>query len=196
MSGSATESGGTWPRCAVAQRSQAGAVLVEAAVAFPLLVLLIFSMIDMGSVFNDYQAVRQGTREGARQAAVLTTPQPPSGTWSSNGCQTTGITTSGDGYDLVCYTKNRIGLNQATTRVSVEFTPHSPAPAYSAGQGVIICTQYPATSASGFMSSVLSGHILTSKIEIRIEQPSTTFATSVQETPLAGTSWPASCSTP
>ena len=175
-----------------------GAALVEAAIALPLLFLILFGIIDFGSLFNDYLSVRQGTREAARQAAVATNPTSPGGgAWNSTNCTvTSNITIGTDGYDLICYAKDRLGLNEANTRVSVEFTPQSSAPLYAAGQGVVVCTQYPASSLTGFLSSIMSGYALTSKVEIRIEQSSTTFTSPVQETPLPGTSWPANCSTP
>lgn len=157
----------------------------------PILLIVVFGIIDFGAVFSNYLSVRQGTREGARQAVVSTTPAPPGGgTWSSSNCTTSGIATSGDGYDLVCYAKNRIGLDESKTRVSIEFTTP-----WTAGNGVTVCTQFAASSTTGFFASLLNGDILQSKVEIRIEQPSTTFTAPVQETPLPGTSWPASCNT-
>jgi hypothetical protein len=166
-----------------------GAALVEMALVLPLLFVLVFGMIDFASVYSDYQSLRQGTREGARQTSVSTTPGPPGATsWDSTNCQTVGITTAGDGYDLVCYTKNRIGLNESKTRVSVFF-----AAPWTPGQGVTICTQYAAGSLTGVFGSMLNGRALQSHLEIRIEQPSATFTAPVQETPLPGTSWPATC---
>jgi hypothetical protein len=175
-----------------ANARERGAALVEAAIAIPVLILILFGIIDFGWVFNDYLSVRQGTREGARQAAVSTKPVPSSGTWASNGC-VTGINsaTDPDGYDLVCFVKQRMGLNQTDTRVKVYFVAQSGAKPYAAGQGVTVCTQYPAKSLSGFMTPFLSGRILSSKVTIRIEQDST-WAAPVQENAL--TSWPASCS--
>src|ERR1700680_1681615 len=97
-----------------------GAAALEAAIVLPLLGLLVFGMIDFASVFNDFQALRQGTREGARQGSVSTTPGPPGGgSWNSTNCQTAGIVTSGDGYDIVCDLKNRAGLDESKTRVSI-----------------------------------------------------------------------------
>jgi len=171
-------------------RGERGQALVETAIVLPLLLILVFGMIDFASVYSDFQSLRQGTREGARQTSVSTTPGPPAAkSWDSTNCQTFGITTSGDGYDLICYTKNRIGLSESKTRVSVYF-----AAPWTPGQGVTICTQYAAGSLTGVFGSLLNGHAIQSHLEIRIEQPSGTFTGPVQETPLPGTSWPASCS--
>jgi Flp pilus assembly protein TadG len=172
-----------------------GSVLVEAAFVFPVLVLLLFGTIDMGAVYNDYISVRQATREGSRQAAVSTIPQPPSGTWAQAGCQTTGLTVGSDAYDLACFTKGRMGLNEANARVSVWFTPQTaPALPFLAGQGVVVCTQYKTGSLTGLLAPLLNNKVLSSQIEIRIEQSSATFTAPAQEP--AWTSWPSSCTTP
>src|SRR4051812_5771486 len=64
-------------------RSERGAVLVEFALVVPVLVLLVFAIIDFGFTFNDWISVRQGARDGLRQAIVKTTPNAPGGgTWS------------------------------------------------------------------------------------------------------------------
>lgn len=50
-----------------------GAVAVELALLAPLLVLLIFSVIQIGLMFGDWMAVNNAARAGARQAAVFGT---------------------------------------------------------------------------------------------------------------------------
>jgi hypothetical protein len=174
-------------------RGDSGAVLVEAAIALPLLFTLLFGIIDFGWVYNDYLSVRQATREGARQVAVSTKPVPSSGTWASNGC-VTSISPAGnvDGYDLVCFIKNRLGLNQSTARVKVFFVSQGGSKPFAAGQGVTVCVQYPATSVSGYMAPIINGRVLASMVEIRIEQDST-WSTPVDEG--AVTTWAAACGT-
>jgi Flp pilus assembly protein TadG len=190
------------------RQRERGAALVEAAIVIPVLVFILFGIIDFGWVFNDYLSVRQGTREGARQVAVSTTPPAPGqaapGTaaqWTANGC-VTGVNpaTDADGYMLVCYVKQRMGLKQSDTRVKITFVRQAGSKPFAAGQGVTVCTQYPAKSLSGFMSPFLSGRILASKVTIRIEQDSTWAGTSVPGNPTyagveeaALSSWPASC---
>jgi hypothetical protein len=49
---------------------QRGAALVEFAVLVPLLVLLIFGIIEFGWIFGQYNDIRHAAREGARFAAV------------------------------------------------------------------------------------------------------------------------------
>jgi hypothetical protein len=170
-------------------------VIVEAALITPILLLLIFGAIDFGTLYNQNLAIHQGTSAGARQAIVSTSPGPPGGGgggWGPGNCQTTSnIVANTDGYDLICFTKNRIGLNEANVRVSIQF-----AVPWTMGQGVTFCTMYPATSTTGALSSFLSG-VLSSKVEMRIEQPvsgTSTFTAPVQENALPGATWPAACS--
>ena len=51
-------------------RDERGAALVEFAIVMPLLFLLLFGVIEFAIAFNDYQSIRQGARDGARQAVV------------------------------------------------------------------------------------------------------------------------------
>jgi Flp pilus assembly protein TadG len=195
-----------------------GAVLVEAALVLPILVILLLGIIDFGFAFNSYISLRQGTREAARQAAVNTAPQPTAGSWNCpiasniNGSVNSSATGAyGDVYDLMCYAKNRIGLDGASTRVSIYWDPGSAGPPpvspYSTNtnataiNSVVICTQYPLNSMTGVFSPVLNGTILNSKTEIRIEQTSVDISAAnpalpdpIQETSYPSSPWPASCS--
>ncbi|MGI9584504.1 MAG: TadE/TadG family type IV pilus assembly protein, partial [Acidimicrobiia bacterium] len=52
------------------QSRESGAALVEMAMVLPLVVLLLFGMIEASWAFAQANDVRHGTREGARLAAV------------------------------------------------------------------------------------------------------------------------------
>lgn len=52
------------------RRGEQGAVAVEFALLLPVLVLLVFGIIDFGRVFNAQISVTQAAREGARLAAL------------------------------------------------------------------------------------------------------------------------------
>jgi Flp pilus assembly protein TadG len=59
-------------------RSERGQSLVEFALALPILVLLLFAVIQFGIAFNNYVTLTDATRAGARKAAVgrqLSNPQ-------------------------------------------------------------------------------------------------------------------------
>src|SRR6476469_2249505 len=55
------------------RRSERGAAAVEFALVMPILFLLIFGIIDYVMLFFDSIGLRQGAREGARQAVVQRT---------------------------------------------------------------------------------------------------------------------------
>jgi TadE-like protein len=52
------------------QRSQKGAVAVEAALITPLFIVLVFGIIEFGLVFKDYLAITSSVRAGARIASA------------------------------------------------------------------------------------------------------------------------------
>ena len=52
------------------RRAERGAAAVEFALVVPLLLVLLFGMIDYGVVFADSVSTRNGVREGARQGVV------------------------------------------------------------------------------------------------------------------------------
>lgn len=51
-------------------RRQEGQAMVEFALVAPLLILILFAVIQFGVIFNDYIALTDATRAGARKAAV------------------------------------------------------------------------------------------------------------------------------
>lgn len=52
-------------------RSEKGATLVEAAIALPLLLLLMIGIMEFGLAFKDWLTVSHGAREGARAGAAF-----------------------------------------------------------------------------------------------------------------------------
>ncbi|HTS74026.1 MAG TPA: TadE/TadG family type IV pilus assembly protein [Gaiellaceae bacterium] len=50
--------------------SQKGQSLTEFAIALPILILLLFSVIQFGIIFNNYVTLTDATRAGARKGAV------------------------------------------------------------------------------------------------------------------------------
>ncbi|HVM64390.1 MAG TPA: TadE/TadG family type IV pilus assembly protein [Acidimicrobiales bacterium] len=208
--------------------AQRGAALVEAAIVLPVLFFILFAVIDFGNVFYTYIAVRQGVREGAREAAITTLPGD--GTWGScslangnnvpaSGGSFTVANGGEDFFDMMCYTKARIGLGMGNNvRVSIAWsganTPPNgkdwaPSTSPTATDSLVVCAQYKVSSLTGSLTPILNGKVVTSKTEIRIEQPSVTVAgvaygdlntvgtgvtSPVQEPAL--TSWPSGCTSP
>lgn len=178
------------------RHDQGGAALVEFVVVLPLLLLLVFGVIDFASVFNDYQSVRQGAGAGERMAIVNQVPaltSPHCNATDDSNIHMTGAPAPGSSAaDLICYTKSRVGLNMDKTRVALVFN----AP-FKAGQPLMVCVQYPVSSLTGFFSSLFHNKVLNAQSETIVEflSPATPDASlsngTVAEDPI--TSWPASC---
>ena len=60
------------------QKRESGQAMVEFAIVLPVLLVLVFGIIQFGIVFNHYLTLTDAVRAGARQAAVSRTlPEPP-----------------------------------------------------------------------------------------------------------------------
>ena len=164
--------------------------MVEFAMVAPLLFLLVFGIVDFGSIYNSSLAVRQGVRDGARQAAVGVF-----GTDAGTGGSACALTPSSgtgdtDADKIICLTKSRIGLTNSNVRVAVALGSGG----YAVGQPIVLCAQTPATSLSGFTSSFVAGKYIKSKVQMRIETLGSSPATgagavTVAETAPTGSSW-------
>src|SRR4051794_13874356 len=77
-----------------------GAVVVELAVSGLVFATLLFGVIEFGLAFGDYNSVRQGTRDAAREAAVNNIPTPTSCTAGGTGAQ----------HNLICLVQSKAGL--------------------------------------------------------------------------------------
>jgi Flp pilus assembly protein TadG len=61
-------------------RSERGQAVAEFALVLPLLLILVFGVIQFGIVFRDYLALTDATRAGARKAAVSRMSADPNAT--------------------------------------------------------------------------------------------------------------------
>jgi hypothetical protein len=134
-----------------------GAALVEFAIIAPLLITLLFGIIDFGYTFYEAAAQRQGTQQSARMAAV------------GNHGSCSGTATE----KIVCQTKSMIGFDDVRVRVVVPDT-------YTRGNTIIVCSERNQRSITGFFTPLMSGRYSRSVATVRIEQQSTT------ETPTTG----------
>ena len=164
------------PRARRREDQERGAALVEFAIVFPLLFLLLSGIIDFGMAFANQNSARQGVREGARQAVVANLD-------SDGSCTIVGGTLPDATRKVICMTKSRIGLPEADTRVMVAFGGTN-----QAGDSLLVCAQYPLTSATGVFEPVMDGRALTAKVEMRIEKADLTL-TAGAETALPGEDW-------
>jgi Flp pilus assembly protein TadG len=161
-------------------RGERGAALVEFALILVLFFVLIFGMIEFGSDYNNYIAVRNGTREGARLGIVNDLNNAPA--CKINGATVTPpatITSATPALDatnaLICKTKDRIGLSSSTVKVKVVVPPSA-----TIGSSLQLCASYPVNSITGLVSSFVAGKTLVSNVTMRLEQVPT--FTSLTET--------------
>jgi Flp pilus assembly protein TadG len=162
-------------------RGSRGGALLEAAIVLPFVISLLFGIIDYGSVFNDWIAVRQGGRDALRQALTNTNPS------ASASCSAHGTIPTGDATTMMCFTKDRVGLDASKTYVKFFFTTP-----YTIGNPVKVCVLYQTSSLSGAYGSILNGRFLTTQVESLIEQSQSSFVP-FEETLPAGKSYPSSC---
>ena len=131
------------------KRGEKGASLVEFAFIAPLLILLLFGIVEFAWVFATNLDVKHGAREGARITAVNT---PDTGN-----------------VDLaaeICSRMDLAGSDPATTVTwASDGTP-------AVGEGVTVTVSTPTSTLTGIMDWAFAGvGTLDSTVEIRIEQP-------------------------
>jgi Flp pilus assembly protein TadG len=62
------------------KKNQDGQAMVEFVLVAPILLLLVFGIVQLGILFNNYETLTDAVRAGARQAAVSRTLTDPTGT--------------------------------------------------------------------------------------------------------------------
>lgn len=159
-----------------------GAALVEFALVAPLLFLLIFGLIEFGMALNDYQSIRSGVRDGARQAVV-----------KQYGSADTSCTTASAPDEVkrvICLTKDRIGIG-SDVAVRVQYFAPSDATDEADHGAVLVCAQKNVESVTGVMPAIDNVN-LASSILMKMEKPITTgisTASAYSETPPSGQDW-------
>jgi Flp pilus assembly protein TadG len=158
------------------RRRQRGATLVETALVAPLLLALVFGVIDFGFAWSRQIAVRNGTHAAARAAAV-------SEVGTDASCALSPSPASTGTAQLMCLAKARAGVPASSIRVRVAFG----ADGQLRGRPVVVCTQYYASSLSGLYRGILDDRLITNRSQYRIEyaDPATPIVTA-EESTLAG----------
>lgn len=152
---------------------QRGASLVEFAVVLPVLMTLIFGVVEFGVTYNDYIGLRQGARDAARQAAVAE--------FGSGACTPVGYSNPGPTSALMCLTKDRSVQDDVRVKVVV------PSP-YEVGATLVVCSQRGLQSMTGLFAGVLDDIEIKTEVKMRVEQVGATLQ-SGEETPPSGGSW-------
>jgi hypothetical protein len=139
-----------------------GAALVEFAIIMPLLFLLLFGIIEFAIAFNDYQSIRQGAREGARQTVVK-----DYGTNVSCGIDGSAASAPTNARRIICTTKERTGLGN-DVRVGLRVTEN--APAGFKNDTVKVCTVRLVDPITGLLDPFLEDRPLRTEVEMRVER--------------------------
>ncbi len=160
-----------------------GAMLVEFALIAPVLFLILFGIIEFGLVLNNFNSLRQGVRDGAREAVVGDVSSTPCG-------DLVGVTGAGATspltLSLLCDAKESIGIGDRNrVRVKVRFGTGG----YADKQPMVLCAQYNPKSITGMFSPFIDNRQVKSKVQMRIEKVLTPGFAEAQEAPPAGGNW-------
>lgn len=161
-----------------------GAALVEMALVLPLLMLIVFGIIEFGTTYSNYLGLRDGVRNAARSGAVGNFGQT-----SFCGLEDADEA-SASIQRLMCLTKRATGLNQDQVRVKIlsANSTFSGAGTFAKNDALIVCAQVKTSAVTGFLGSALSGKFLRTKVAMRIER-SDIVATAGEEDPPPGGNW-------
>lgn len=168
-----------------------GSSVLEFALVLPMLGALVMGIIDFGMAFNNWSALRQGVFAGARSGSLSTFP-------TISGCTSMltfgggGSAPSADLENLMCLTKQEIGLNTTSTRIDIvvdDPTMTIPNSSWAVGDALTVCAEVPLSSVTGFFGGVLNGSDLEAKTTIRIEEGSSSPETQGYETDPTGANW-------
>ena len=133
-----------------------GAAALEFALVMPILFLLLFGIIDYGLLFFDSIGLRQGAREGARQAVVQ----------KYDAACTSGTA----GAKIACTTKRATDNTLGSPVVYIPAPTGAGTPAWSQGNQLLVCVQVKERSLTGFVPYPTNG-ILKTKTYMSIEVP-------------------------
>jgi hypothetical protein len=161
-----------------------GAALVEMVLVLPLLLMIVFGIIEFGTTYSNYIGLRDGVRQAARSAAV-------GNMGTSTDCNLVGANeASSEVRRLMCLTKAQAGLDPTQVRVKVisADSSFSGEGTFAKNDAVIVCAQIPTKAVTGFLGSALAGHTLRTKVAMRIER-SDLVATAGDEDAPPGEDW-------
>ncbi len=130
--------------------TERGAAAVEFALVFPLLILLVFGVVEFGAAWSQSTDVRHGAREAARLAAVDYNPLDETGADQIN--------------TIIAAACTRMGNDSGA---SIEITLEA-AGARNVGDVGVVTLVQPFSSITGFVP--ISSN-LTSSIDFRLERP-------------------------
>lgn len=183
------------------RRGDSGAALVEFAMAFPILILLMMGVIDFGVNYGNKVETTHAAREGARAGSVGRVGVDAS-------CAVGSIPSSTETRRLVCLTKSRTHMDPDDVRVRISYmdgsgaytNDFSEATRQSNRYSIMVCVSTKAYSLSGILSPIFNGRFHHSRAVIKTgTTPWSTIASNggtvysyvpqFAEAPFTGDSW-------
>lgn len=160
-----------------AGRRDAGATAVEFALVAPLLLLLVFGIIEYGLWFSDSLSTRQGVREAARQGVVANFG-------STSSCGLSGASGDANSLKLMCTAQDRIGGITGDPAVKV-MAPQG----WARGKPLVVCSQLKVGIGTGIIP-LPNDRIVRSQVEMSIEKtdPAVSFSGGEEAAP-TGADW-------
>jgi hypothetical protein len=155
------------------QPKDAGAAAVEFALVLPILILILFGIIDYGLYFANSLDARAGTQEATREAVVANfgSCTPP---------KKFDITPSDDIAHVMCSVKDRTNALTGTTYVKVILPVDAAHPdgGWIVGQPLVVCQTLVVRGLTGFVPLPGNGFspgegVARAEVVMQIEQPST-----------------------
>jgi Flp pilus assembly protein TadG len=123
--------------------------MIEFGILLPVFVLFAFGIVEFGLALTNFNAVRNGAREGARSAVVAEFGDDTSCPIQGGGAA------SAETKGLVCLTKARVDLDEKATGVKVDWPAD-----YKPGDPIVVCVSYPLDAITGMFDPVLAGRSL------------------------------------
>jgi Flp pilus assembly protein TadG len=180
------------PRC----RGERGGALVEFAMAFPVFMLLLLAVVDMGVNYGDRVQTAHAAREAARAGSV-------SKVGTTTGCYIDGTVTNSLSQSLICLAKARTHKNPADVRVKVFYegangkatSNYNPPTGMSSSptSTIVVCVMSRAQSISGMLNPIFSGKAHKSMSLVKTANPAPTaggvYPPPAAENALPGHNW-------
>ena len=135
-------------------RDERGVALVEFVLVVPVFLLLLCAMMDFGLAFQSDISLRNGVNAGARMATVNQTD--PSCSSATN--------------PMICTVQDRVGNLLGVTPNSVQVAISFPSGSGGAGNTVKVAAQATLKSTTGLTAPFLSGKVICSTSQVRLEQ--------------------------
>lgn len=146
-----------------AKRNERGTTIVEAAIVIPLLMTVLFGIIEFGFAYNDYLALRSAAREGARIAAV------------NNGCLGSAAAACGSAAaqrdDLLADTVTK--SDQLSTEKDIAVSVWLPDGSTAVGKDVAVTLSTQMKSRTGLFAPFIDPITLKATARMRLEQKPT-----------------------